>query len=171
MLKHLLAFALLLLFGGHTDAARVARAEIVEYGVFQKVAPDPDVEAPKSLTGEIHGVVEAKLQEQTATIVAAVGTSFGIRVKFVGEPQDETITCSFRWIRPKLTDPATGKTTDRDEWQSQLQIGHGRYAGYTFDAPWELVSGKWKLEVVYQGKIVTEKIFEVVATKAPNQAM
>jgi hypothetical protein len=172
MLKPLLAFSLVLLIDAHADGARVAGAEIVEYGVFQKIASEGLLDAPKSLTGEINGVVEAKLLKQTPTITATVGTSFGIRVKITGESQDEIITCSFRWIRPKLTDPSSGKTTDRDEWQSQTRIGHARYAGYTFDEPWELVPGKWTLQVIYDSKVVAEKIFEVVLpANGSNQAI
>src|SRR5436190_24088157 len=108
MLKPLVILMPLVLIATHTyAAARVTGAQIVEYGVFQKLTADPNAKAPNSLTGEIHGVVEATLQKRTETIVAAVGTSFGIRVKFLGEPQDEMITCSLRWIRPKLTDPST----------------------------------------------------------------
>jgi hypothetical protein len=162
MLKPLLALSLVLLIDAHADGARVAGAEIVEYGVFQKIASEGLLDAPKSLTGVINSVVEAKLLKQTTTIAATVGTSFGIRLKVTGEPQDEIITCSFRWIRPKLTDPASGKTTDRDEWQNQTRIGYARYFGYTFDEPRELVPGKWTLQVIYDSKVVAEKTFEVV---------
>jgi hypothetical protein len=152
-------------------AHEVTGAEIVEFGVFQKVASGGLLDAPKSWDSEANGVIEAKLVRSTTHIKAAVGTSFGIRVNLTGEPKDAVVTCGFRWLHPKMTDVPSGLSGEIDEWESQRRIGDPRYTGYTFDHQWELVPGKWTIQVLLGRKILAEKTFNVTVPPASNQAV
>jgi hypothetical protein len=145
-------------------AQKVIGVDIVEYGVFQKIASQDLLNAPQVLDGKINGVIEGKLIESTTTIKASVGTSFGIRVKILGEPEGQVIACGFRWLHPKMTDPVSGQSSESDQWESQSRIGHPRYTGYTFDSEWELVPGEWTLQVLYGGRVLAEKKFSVIVT-------
>ena len=163
-MKALAAILLILATASCGHAEKITGAEIVEYGVFEKIASQGLLDAPNALDGKIHGVIEGKLVESTTTIKASIGTSFGIRVKLLGEPDGKMITCGFRWIHPKMTDPGSGHSSEGDQWESQPRINHPRYTGYTFDNDWELVPGKWTIQVLYGGKVLTEKTFNVVVT-------
>jgi hypothetical protein len=142
-------------------AGSVTGAEIVEYGLFDKVSIGSR-KADSVLTGKVDEVPKVKLQQQTTTIPATLGTSFGITVKLTGSPLGETVDCSIRWIRPKLTNPETGQSSERSEFPSRRPIGEVTPTGFTFEHPWELVPGTWTVQVIYDSKVLAEKRFNVV---------
>lgn len=164
-MKTILALFLILLTARSAPAVEVTGAEIVEFGTFRKLAVSENSRAPKSLTGEIHAVREAVLDESGTDIHASLGTSFGVRVKINGKPADAPVTCTFRWAHPKMTDPGTGKVSETDEWEATATIGLAQYTGFTFDADWELVPGKWTLQLIYDGKVLAEKTFDLTIQK------
>ena|SRR5438132_765002 len=104
--------------------------------------------APNTLTGKANTSIALQLVQSTTKIEASIGTTFSILVKLLGEPERAVITSHFRCIHPRLTDPVSGHTGEIDEWESQRPIGIPRYVGYTFDNEWELVPGKWKIQVL-----------------------
>ena len=155
-----------------SSAPNVTSAEIVEYGVFEKISSRGQIKTEGVLSGEVEKGVQTRLKEQTSTIVAALGTSFGIRVRLTGNPSGEMVNCSIRWIHPKLTNPSSGQTSEQDQWQSLVPIGYPGSAGYTFDNPWELVPGKWTIQVIYESKVLAEKTFNVALPhQASNQSL
>jgi hypothetical protein len=137
MRRTLFTLAALVTLSASASDEKVTGAEIVEFGVFEKIASEGRMDAQKSLSGEINAVMEAKLK-------------------------DKMITCSFCCSHPKLTDPTTGHSSESDAWSSQPRIGHPRYTGYTFDNDWELVPGKWIVQAIYDSKVLAEKTFDVV---------
>src|SRR5438552_10036234 len=111
-------------------AGGVTGAEIVEYGLFDKVSIGPRKE-PAILTGQIDEVPMAKLKERTAIIPAVLGTSFGITVKLTGRPVGERVNCWITWLHPKLMNPETGQASDRSDFPSRRPIGEVTYTGFT----------------------------------------
>ena len=162
MLKSLLISVTILALGTASFAANVTGAEIVEYGVFDKIRSVGPRKDEGSVTGQVDQVPEVRLKEQTTTVVAALGTSFGIMVKVTGDPPGELLNCSIRWIHPPLTNPTSGKTTERDEIRSEQRIGRSQPTGYTFENAWELVSGNWTVQLIYNSRVLAEKTFNVV---------
>ena len=146
-------------------ARNITGAQIVEFGVFRKIASEGYLSAPNSAEGKVNAVMEAQLTQSTSEIRPSVGVSFGIRFKLVGTPENQMVKCSFRWLHPKITDPATKQVSDKDEWEGEPRIGHARYVGYTFDHEWELMPGAWTIQVLYDGKVVAEKTFKVSAPR------
>jgi hypothetical protein len=150
-----------LTFGGTSFAANLTGAEIDEYGIFDKVSIGPRKE-PGMLTGEIDQVPTVKLKERTTIIPAVLGTSFGITLKLKGTPAGERVNCWTRWIHPKLTNPETKQSSEREEAPSRYPIGEVISTGYTFGHPWELVPGTWTVQVFWDWKLVAEKTFNVI---------
>ena len=141
--------------------ATVTGAEIVEYGVFDKVSIGPRKE-PAVLTGQVDEVPIVKLKERTTIIPAVLGTSFGITVKLIGSPAGERVNCWITWLHPKLTNPETGQASDRSDYPSRRPIGEVTPTGFTFEHPWELVPGTWTVRVIWDWKVVAEKTFNVM---------
>ena len=162
MLKWLVvpAFALLASMEP-SHAASVRGAEIIEYGVFDKVSIGPRRE-PSDPTGQIDEVPLVRLKERTTIIPAVLGTSFGITVKLIGNPAGERVNCWITWFHPKLTNPETGQASERDDFPSRRPIGEVTPTGFTFDHPWELVPGTWTIRVMWDWKVVAEKTFNVM---------
>jgi hypothetical protein len=72
------------------------------------------------------------------------------------------VSCSIRWIHPKLVNPSSGQASESEEYPSQRWLGKVEPTGYTFEHAWELVPGKWTIQVVYDSKVLVEKSFDVV---------
>jgi len=170
-MKALLVVSLVLASLCTARAQKVTGAQIVEFGIFQKVASGGLLDGPRLWDGKTNGVIEAKLLKSTTDIKAAIGISFGIRVKLTGEPKDAEVTCGFRWLHPRMIDIPSGLSSEVDQWESQPRIGHPRYTGYTFDSQWELVPGKWTIQVLFAKKVLAEKTFNVTVPPASNQSL
>ena len=166
-MKTLVAIFLILACAS-VHAQKVTGAEIVEYGIIKKIISQGLLDAPKTLTGKTNNAIVDELVQSTTTIEASIGTTFGIFVKLLGEPEGAVVTSHFRCIHPKLTDPVSGHSGETDEWESPRPIGTPRYVSYTFDHEWELVPGKWTIQVLDGGKVLAEKTFDVIATSTPN---
>lgn len=159
--KVLFAVIIELSFVEVSRGATVTGAEIVEYGVFDKVSIGPRKE-PAVLTGQVDEVPMVKLKERTTIIPAALGITFGITVKLIGSPAGERVNCWITWLHPKLTNPETGQASDRSEFPSRWPIGEVTPTGFTFEHPWELVPGTWTVRVIWDWKVVAEKTFNVM---------
>jgi hypothetical protein len=144
-------------------AQTVTDVEVVEFGTFHKTLSNGIYAAPNSIRGIAHDVVEATLIRETTTIPAAIGTSFGVRIKIVGDPIGAVVTFTGRCTHPRLTDPVSGRSSTTEEWACYPVIGRTAYIGWTFDDAWELVPGKWILQVFYGAKLVAKKEFDVMA--------
>jgi hypothetical protein len=155
------AFALLTLTQGLL-AATVTGSEIVEYGIFDKVSIGRRKE-PGVLSGEVEEVPKVKLKERTTIVPAVLGTSFGMTLKLQGNPAGEKVNCWVRWIHPKLTNPESNQSSEREDSPSRYPIGEVISTGYTLGHTWELVPGTWTVQIFWDWKLVAEKTFEVIA--------
>ena len=138
--------------------------QLLEYGTFRKLASTNDVSEPGSLTGARHAVSKVALIECATNVQARIGTSFGFRVKFPGNNSNEVVSCTAKCLHPRLTDPSSGRSSEGDQWDTSGLAGQDGYIGYTFDNDWELVPGRWTLEVFQGSQLVLEKTFNVQPT-------
>src|SRR5438309_576245 len=123
-MKLLAIASLVILLAGCAFRSPTLRAVgIVEYGRFEKkkvIGTARDEAAPAK---KADMVADAKLIEQTTEIPAVLGTSFGMRVKFIGGPTGATIRCTAKCLHPKTTDPDSGRTSESEEWEDFGTIG------------------------------------------------
>ena len=160
-MKPLLVVQLSLAVVGFVYAQTVTGVEVVEFGTFKKTRSNGLMSAPNTIAEMERSVVDAKLISQTTTIPASIGTSFGVRIKVTGDPDGTILKFTGRCTHPKLTDPVSGRSSTTEEWDCHPVIGRSGYIGYTFDNSWELVPGKWILQVFYGATLVAKKEFDV----------
>ena len=171
-MKPLLAALLILVTIDCPGAATVTGVHVMEFGSFRKTIQLGIMPAPRSITGMANAVNGATLIEKTAEIHASKGTSFGLRVTVTGQPVGAVVQLACRCVHPKFTDPVSGRSSTVEEWNSQPIIGRAAYIGYTFDNLWELVPGKWTIQIFYGATLVARQEFNVtVAAHASNRAM
>ncbi len=167
--------ALLLLvlpLSASAQQAQVTGAEVTEVGIYTakviQVTTTTNV-----IDGTLEGLDNFVLLQSTTNVPARVGTRFGFRYRILGQPRNAPITLTMVGIHPSFTNPKTGKTATRDEYQLQSWIGD-TYTCYSLDEDWELIPGKWTFEVWHEGKKLCEQSFMVVAdqkkTRSVNQA-
>ena len=63
-----------------------------------------------------------------------------------------------------LRDPESGRSIAVSEWQQRLPLGQVNWnSGWNFEYPWELVLGRWTIQLHGKSGLLLEKHFEVVA--------
>ena len=116
----------------------------------------------------VHGYVFVMGAEETPHfkpgcphITAKIGTQFGIQLQVNGSPELAIANVVTRVTHPPITNPETQKSSTVDQWDSPMNIGYARYAGWQFEDPWELVPGKWVIEILRGSKVLLRQEFEV----------
>jgi len=144
-------------WSNYCNRARSWQAHVIDFGLYQ-----PELEANPA--GGPIVVRSKKLLRGSRTVQATLGTSIGFRYLLDG-PQDSAVI-TVRATHPPLTNPATGKTTQVDEWSQAVSTRRLYWnTGWTFEHGWELVAGKWTIELLHDGKRLQSVSLEVA--KAP----
>jgi hypothetical protein len=162
IMRTLLALALLVL-SATAQAQTEPRITVIEYGIVSatdgKKVPDPG-----TATGFTREVTNFKIVRQAETIVAKLGTRFGIRYRIDGVPRNQVlkVKCITRFPAGGVTN-VKGQKVEADEYDCAEKSGEVTWRSYTFEEPWELIAGDWNLEFWYGGKKIGEKRFAVVA--------
>ena len=94
-------------------------------------------------------------------IVAKIGTQFGIQVQVNGSPDSAIANLRTRVTHPLMRNPKTEEEGTQDEWDSPMNIGYARYAGWQFEEDWELLPGAWKIEILHKDKVLASQEFTV----------
>lgn len=143
----------------------VTGAELVAYG---EIDADPSIaqqDEPQTVMGHVnvmHELETPRFKQGESVIQAKIGTRFGLSVQMVGSPDEAVVyEVSTRVTHPPMTNPASKETSTQSEWESPMNIGYARFAGWQFEEPWELVGGDWKIEILYKGKVLVSKDFKV----------
>lgn len=118
------------------------------------------VETPEDISGRRFMAANVRLLQQTQTILAQSGLTFGMRFRVSDERLiGRTLALVIRF--PKMTNPATGKSgsvlIDRF-----LAIGIVRRQLFRFDHMWEMAQGRWTMAVLDGPRVVAEVPFKVV---------
>jgi hypothetical protein len=143
----------------------VSGAELIAWG---EIEADPSIaqqDEPQTVMGHVnvmHELETPRFKQGESVIHAKIGTRFGLSVQMVGSPDEAVVHgVSTRVTHPAMTNPATMETSTQSEWDSPMNIGYARFAGWQFEEPWELVGGDWKIEILYRGKVLISKDFQI----------
>ncbi|MBV9786026.1 MAG: DUF3859 domain-containing protein [Acidisphaera sp.] len=150
---------------GRCLAGELPSVTIVAYGLYGASAPLGPLPAfyRQDTLERVQMTELPPLLEETEGIVARACTRFGLefRADDAG-PAPEPLT--IRVDHPRLQQP-DGSASTSDSFAVPLGPGL-HYAGFDFDAPWELVPGDWIFTLSYRGRTIAEKRFTV--TLAPD---
>ena len=144
-------------------------AEIVNCGEIQGAPSVGTTAAPQTATGYVRtmpGEETPTFKPGCPNIEAAVGTRFGIQVVAKGAPGLKAVPLVTRVTHPEMRNPKSGEATTVDQWASPMNAGIPRVTGWSFDEPWELVPGRWRIEMLDEaGKVLAAKDFVVTVKK------
>ncbi len=137
---------------------------LVEAGEFHVELQQDDRPAPDTQLGSVHQTLdEPRLVKAGSRIEAAVGKSFGVRLKVANAQGRGTVWLRVRVTHPEITVPQTGRRGKVDQWGFESIIGIAHYVGWRFDGDWELRPGTWRMQIVDEdGVVLLEQAFEVV---------
>lgn len=165
-MKRLLFMAALTLAStvhAHTQASRVDRIEIVEYGIFQRQVRSRAAD-PNSPGGEALTVGSVRLIQSTTTIPARIGTAFGFRYRVIGQPAGSQVALKIvsHFPPPGFVNSTTKQMQLRYEQSVTKLIGDVVYTGWVLDEPSDLIAGKWIIEIWYGNRKLVEQHFTAV---------
>jgi hypothetical protein len=141
----------------------VSGAEIVDSGIYE-AATGPTVKTETIADGQAHRLHDKTLKESTDRVPARRGVGFGFRYVLRGLPDGASQRVRIRVLHPPLTNPETGKTIDESVWNDDAWIGRPNWhAGWIMDESWELVPGRWVIQVrTLDGQTLLERSFNVI---------
>lgn len=134
--------------GAAAQPARIDRITIVESGLLEARKID-QLATPGTATGHTSVLDSVVFYESSRNVPARIGVQFGVRYRIAGMPSGQEATIRIKWLvpAPGMRNPLTGAVTRVDEADETVTIGTDRLAGYKFSQAWEVVPGKWTLEL------------------------
>lgn len=159
-----IALLSLALVSAHADAQEtlVDRIEVLEYGIYQASVAYSERDANWVLQSRVGDVRHVK---RTRTVPAKLGVRFGFGYVVVGSPQGAKVTLRkvTRFPPPGLKSPAAKEALKFSEVAVTRTIGReAGYVDYGFDDPWELVPGRWTIELWLGERRLAAQSFTVV---------
>lgn len=118
----------------------------------------PNEDSP---TGYVLDLQNLQFEKESKVVPAELRTTFGML--FYLPSACTNATARFVYSYPPIKNPETGRIFRRYERERQLGSKPGLYQMvYTFAEEYELVEGKWTLQIFLKDKLVVEKRFTVV---------
>jgi hypothetical protein len=146
---------LLMLVQQATYIYHIEEGIITNYGVFE--IPSKKVDSTKT----IRLYEERILKANTDEIPASIGTTFGFNYFIRGEPKGESIEIMKITKYPIPGLQRNNKFILSDTIYFSVTLNTLKYSGFSFNRDYELVPGKWEIQMWYKGNKLLFKIFNV----------
>jgi Domain of unknown function (DUF3859) len=128
------------------QAPHIDRLDITDFGTY-KVERGTAIRNEQGLKTATVARDPERLEFRTI-IPAQIGTTFGVRYKVIGTPEDADVTIrKIISFPPPGLQPSRGKFVLRDESVENTRIGETVGALYTLEDSFELVPGIWTFEL------------------------
>lgn len=134
---------------------------MIDHGIICQVTPEGSREAPDTIMGAINLVGQNREMDITTRVVPAkTGISFGVKFTLLPGAGDRDVTVI-------VTHPPMGpEGITRETWVAPLAEGRNSLNLFTFEYPYELVTGEWIMAIEEGGERLMEQRFEVVSELA-----
>lgn len=162
-MKHLFAVFCMLLFAApvHAQEVRVDGIEIVRFGIYEL-----EVASTRRDTDGVlqHVIRDWQLIDSTTSIPMRLGVTFGIEYRLIGEPRGERVAVrrAYRFPRPGARPPGASAPLSMSSTPSRVTVNGTALATYTLEEPWELLSGRWVVEIWHGDRKLGEQAFTLV---------
>jgi Domain of unknown function (DUF3859) len=137
------------------------QVEVVREGQFE-VLGEPEIStAPDTAAGKVSAHTNAQLISESTTLKAERGATFGFTYLIKGVPDGELPGFEMRALHPPMTGPS-GKTTTESRADTEVFGEQGVAVNdiiYVLAEPFEVLPGKWTLQLLYKGKVVVSRQF------------
>ena len=149
---------------GKTNEPRISvTARIVDYGIYKIIDPGAYYAHPESTAGYASQGVKLTLINRTTRVPLQKGIVFGLEYEAEGFGFDGPVLIIYRVKHPSITRPDGTVTTGFDEEFPSI-VSEGKLKTgdfYCLSEDWELVPGEWSIAVIYEGRVLVEKTFQV----------
>jgi hypothetical protein len=116
----------------------------------------------------MHELASPGFKQGQSVIHTKIGTRVGLSVQMLGLPDKAVVyEVSTRVTHPLMTNSETKETSTQGACESPMNIGYTRYPSWQFEETWELIGGDWKIEILYKGKVLVAKDFQIEVERLP----
>jgi hypothetical protein len=152
--------ALFPLAAGTASAQDSIGVEIVERGLYTMEV----VEVRQDPSGVSHDVVRNICHISSSTSVPMKRNAhFGFRYRLTGVPEGQEVEVQAVTRYPTTVTPPDGpRSIAASGYTGRLKAGVVSYHGYGFDYDWELIPGRWWLEIWQGNRRLAAQPFDVV---------
>ena len=149
------------------DECEKPLARLVDEGVYESQGSLREHMAENTVTGVVREIDSKELVQPGRVVDAKLGRSFGFRYFLDCERgRDLSVPMTIRVQHPPLRKPGARKAETLSTWDNDAWGNHSRpniHSGYRFDESWEMVPGRWTIQVVHRDRVLLERHFDVRA--------
>ena len=161
----LTAAVLLAVLAGTAFAQKAHEVEILWVGRY-KISETQKVADPMAPSGYHYTARGIELLESTRKVPAVIGTRFGVAYELKGGEPGTVVPVRAFWRFPPsgITNPETRTTTfEFRTAELQCRVGQKPFClmGYPLQYEWELVPGRWSVEIWVDGVQTAEASFNL----------
>jgi hypothetical protein len=144
---------------------QIQRIDVADYGIYTVDRTERGTD-----TQGINQASATSINHTGATrsVPARIGTTFGFRYTVAGRPEDATVEIRRIVVFPSpgLRPPSSPRSVLQDEAKAEAKLGQLSYFFYTFEEDFELLPGRWSLELWQGSRRLTAQSFAVVKPEA-----
>lgn len=159
--KMLLGMLFLMLFSLSAVAAKPKiKVERISYGLCS-VDASRSVELAASPTGTQKFNSGFNLVKRTNKVPAQLGQHFGVEYLIKADPGIEAVEVECVWVYPTPITNPKGQVFKEARYTSVKSTNYISNLSYSFDKEYEVVKGKWLLQLYYKKVKIFEQAFFV----------
>jgi hypothetical protein len=137
---------------------------VVEYGIWN-FETNAGTKVADTNTAAGYNIIlppgKAVLLAKTNRIPARLNVLFGMTCRLTGPKPGTVVTVRKKNIVPGLKRPDKEKLCYSWESEFKMITGKDMQLLYEFNEPWEMKPGDWTFQILYRGRVLCSKTFEV----------
>jgi hypothetical protein len=133
--------------------------ELISFGIY---APEERIpREAENIVGAVLVVSKPVHLMETKVVRGRLGESFGLEYRIIGTPDCSPVRVVVMIEHPLLINPKNGRRATVTRFATLGSIGAIQYAGWEFDAEWQIMPGEWTWKLGVNDKVYLEKVFLV----------
>lgn len=138
----------------------VTGAKVLEFGVYTSTVAKREKSA-SVVDGIKDRATDFKLVRKSTLVSAGLGTGIGLKYVLKGAPKGAAVNIDVVVRHPAIVNQETRETMTQSSATYERFIGQAEHAVWSFDTPEDLVPGEYVIELVFEGKVLAQKVFRV----------
>lgn len=165
LLKHLCFGGLVLIITGcsllKNNQSDKLKLKVLNYGRSSTKLLFTDKD--KNMPSGVKRTTDYKLNiiEVTDTIKLHKGVQFGIEY-ILESPSTKLITLKTIWTYPSIMTNNLGKKFSKVDYEIEKYSNQYTYSNYTLEEPYEMLPGRWNIQIIYNDNLLLNKNFYLV---------
>jgi len=141
---------------------------VIQKGIYS--LPDTTTAPANDVPGGLRRVGKGgspELLQSTNRVPANPHVEFGFVFRLQGEPKGVEVPIQVVYLYPSggLKPPDSKQPIYRSTYTHAYSIGDFHYVGYTLEKEWELVPGKWTVQMWFANRLIVRQSFHLYSER------